>query len=152
MLMHGVFGSNVFAEIKKRGVKEVFVLEGRPSLESGRRLCSELLKRKIKPVLISDNMAGFLFARNMVQDVWMSYQIVDEKGAVCRIGSMVLAVLAAHHQVPVNVFKTTEPTKFMGKPKDLFYFNGERVAPAGIKAYVPLVEWVPQKYIKECHA
>jgi len=151
MLLHGVFDTKVFGQLKKNGVKEVFVLEGRPSLDSGRRLCRELLKVKIKPVIISDNMAGFLFARDMVKDVWMSYQIMDQKGAVCRIGALILAVLATYHHVPVSVFKSSVRTKFMGKPEDLFYFNGERVAPAGIKAYVPLVEWVPQKYIKEYH-
>ncbi|HLF17988.1 MAG TPA: hypothetical protein VI749_03725 [Candidatus Omnitrophota bacterium] len=149
IVLQGIFDEKAFDRLKKQGVKEAFVLEGRPSLKAAEDSSQELLKRGIKPVLISDNMAGFLFAKDMVKEVWLSYQIADEKGAVCRIGSLILGVLAKRHKIPVNIFKSSEKTKFMGKPDDLFYFRGQRVAPSGIKAYVPLVEWVPQKYISK---
>ncbi len=31
----------------------------------------------------------------------------------------------------------------LGDPKEIFLFNGTRVAPKDIKGYVPLMEWVP---------
>ena len=147
IVLQGIFEDKTFDRLKGQGVKEAFVLEGRPSLKAAESSSRQLLKRGIKPILISDNMAGFLFAKDMVKEVWLSYQISDEKGAVCRIGSLILGVLAKRHKAPVYIFKSGEKTEFMGKPRDLFNFQGKRVAPSGIKAYVPLVEWVPQKYI-----
>jgi methylthioribose-1-phosphate isomerase len=147
IVLQGGFAAEDFDRLKKKGIKEVFVLEGRPKLDAMQQTCDQLLRRRIKPVIISDNMAGFLFAKNMVKEVWASYQLADEKGAVCRIGSLVLAVLGKRHKVPVYLFKSDQRTKFMGKPEDLFYFRGERVAPSGVRAYVPLVEWVPKRYV-----
>ena len=149
IILQGVFDAKTIDGLKKKGIKEAFILEGRPSLQAAQVTSQQLNKRKIAPVLISDNMAGFLFAKDMVKEVWMSYQMADDKGAVCRIGGLILAVLGKRHKVPVYACRSSDRIKFMGKPSDLFYFNNTRVAPKGIRAYVPLVEWVPQKYIKK---
>jgi methylthioribose-1-phosphate isomerase len=149
IMLQGGFDEFALAKIKQAKVKKVYIPEGRPKLDASRMAVKELNKLGIKPVLISDNMAGFLFSRGLVREVWLSYQLVDEKGAVCRIGALILAVLAKKHKVPVYLFKSGVKLKFMGKPQDLFYFLGERIAPKGIKAYVPQVEWVPQRYISK---
>jgi hypothetical protein len=39
--------------------------------------------------------------------------------------------------------------RYLGCPRDIFYFNGKRVAAKGIQGFVPLVEDVPLKYVKE---
>jgi len=147
VLLQGVFENGSLARLKGKKIKQVYILEGRPKLEAAEATTKSLNSLGIKPVLISDNMAGFLFARGMVKEVWLSYQLVDQKGAVCRIGGLILAVLAKKHKVSVYLFKSGKIVKFMGKSKDLFYFLGERIAPKGIRAYVPQVEWVPKKYI-----
>ena len=180
ILLHGVFAVDFFDQlIDDCSTKEVFVMEGRPSLEAAQVNCRELLKHKITPTLISDNMAGFLFFKNLVKEVWMAYQASDTDGAVCDIGALILGVLGKRHSVPVYLsasnkrtsgstilnlsvrsplvlsgieianqqFQCSRSTRFLGKEKDLLSFKNKTVAPKGIRAYVPLVEWLPTEYI-----
>ena len=147
VVVQGVVSELLFDLLKAKKVKEVVVLEGRPSLEAARANCRALMKRKIKPVLIADNMAGFLFFKNRVKEVWLAYYRVDKKGALCDIGASILGVLAKQHQLPINLFPAAKKPKSVGKEKDLFSFNGERVAPSNIKGYVPLTERLAGKYI-----
>ncbi len=151
VLLQGVFNASIFDLLKKRKIKEVFILEGRPSLEAAKQSSRELLKRKIKPTLIADNMAGFLFYKKLVKEVWLSYQTADKKGALCQIGGLILGVLGRKHKVPVNIFPNKTKLQLLGRAKDITYFNGVRVAPSGIKGYVPLAEWVPSKYITKIY-
>lgn len=149
ILLHGVFKDEFFDVLRKRKTKRVFVLEGRPYLRGAKFLCKELLKRKITPILIADNMAGFLFYKGLVKRVWMAYQDINKSVAFCPIGGLVLAVLGRRHKVPVNIFPSVIKENLMGMPKDIFNFNGLRVAAKGIKGYVPLIDEVPRKYITE---
>ena len=157
VLLHGIFEPSIFAAVKPGTGNELFVMEGRPSLESAQTTCRELLRRKIKPTLIADNMAGFLFYRNLVKAVWLACQSVDfasrfagrEQGALCPIGSLIIGVLAKRHNVPVYVYPASKASRLMGGQRDIFYFRGIKVAPQNIKGYVPLVEWLPKKYITE---
>ena len=151
ILLQGVFKTSIFDLLKKRKIKEVFILEGRPSLEAAKQSSRELLKRKIKPTLIADNMAGFLFYKKLVKEVWLSYQTADKKGALCQIGGLILGVLGRKHKVPVNIFPNKAKLQLLGRAKDITYFNGTKVAPSGIKSYVPLAEWVPRKYITKIY-
>ena len=147
MLLHGIFKSEFFDGLKEKKLEKVFVLEGRPHLESSRRICRELLKRKIQPTLIADNMAGFVLKKNLVNEIALAAQNNNEDSALCQIGGLILAVLGKRHHVPVHLYPSAVKQKATGKSKDIFYFNKKRVAPAGIKAYVPLLEEVPQKYL-----
>ncbi len=151
VLLQGVFEPSIFDLLKKKKVKEVFVLEGRPGLDAAKHSCRELLKRKIKPTLISDNMAGFLFYKKLVKEAWLSYQSIDKNGALCQIGGLILGVLGKKHKVPVYVYPSNQKSKLLGKPKDILYFNGMRVAPSGIPGYVPLVEQVSERYITKAY-
>src|SRR5436853_1049040 len=81
IIVQGVANDVLFDWFQKRKIKEVVILEGRPSLEAARVNCRALAKRKIKSILIADNMAGFLFFNNRVKEVWLSYYIADRKGA-----------------------------------------------------------------------
>ena len=101
IVLQGVFKDTMFDLLKKRKIKNVFVLEGRPGLEAAKQSCKELLKRNIKPTLITDNMAGFLFYKKLVKEVWLSYQAKDKKGALCQIGGLILGVLGRKHNIPV---------------------------------------------------
>lgn len=138
----------LFARLSKEA-KKVFVMEGRPFLTASREASSQLLKRKVTPVLISDNMAGFLFYNNLVKEVWISYFSESKDGLLCNIGALILGVLGKKHKVPVYAVVSRQKTDIAGKPKDIFEFQNKRVAPKGIKGYVPLVEWVPKNYISK---
>lgn len=147
ILLQGVFAAEFFEELQKKNPTTIFVMEGRPTLEAAKNTSAHLLKRKITPTLISDNMAGFLFFKGLVKEVWIAYQLKDKDGALCDIGALILGVLAKKHQVPVYLFPAGRKTKFLGPEKSLLEFQNKRVAAKGIKAYVPLVEWLPTKYI-----
>ena len=150
-LLQGAFDQKFFDSLKE-GEGSFFVLEGRPSLESGKNSCRELLKRKWQPTLIADNMAGFLFYKDLVNEVWMSYQTLDDKqGASCQIGSLILAVLGNKHKVPVKLFPAKRKIKLVGDSQEILYFAGKKVAPRNVRGFVPLVEWVPSKYITKIY-
>jgi len=151
-LIQGVVNDTLFDVLKKRKSTEIYILEGRPKLKAAKVLSKSSLKRKIVPTLIADNMAGFLFYKNLVKEVWLSYQLLDKNGAVCDIGGLILAVLGHKHKVPVYLYPTAEKTPLMGKKSDVLNFNGVRVAPRNVNAYVPLVEWVPRKYISKTYS
>ena len=147
IILQGVFESSIFDLLKKRKIRKAFVLEGRPGLEAAKQSCRELIKRKIRPTLIADNMAGFLFYRNLVKEVWVAYQCIDRKGTLCQIGALIMGVLGKKHNVPVYAYPNGRKMKLFGTTKELAFFNGIKVAPRGITGYVPLAEWVPMKYI-----
>ena len=150
VLLQGNPGEKLFDLLKKRGAKEVFVLEGRPNLKGER--FKKIFKRKITPTLISDNMAGFLFYKGLVKEIWIGYQSLKENGALCNIGALILGVLGKKHKVTVNLFPSNgSKTEVSAKPDAIFYFEGKRIAPKGIKGYVPLVEWLPKKYITKVY-
>ena len=145
--MHGIFEPSIFSMFRKRRGQEFFVLEGRPGLDSIRDSCRKLKKHKIKTTLIADNMAGFLFYKNLVKEVWLAYQSIDKKGALCQVGGLILGVLGQVHKVPVYLFPSDRKLPYMGRPKDITSFNGMKVVSSNIPGYVPLVEWVPKKYL-----
>ncbi len=149
VLLHGHFSKLFFDTLKGQKTSEFFVLEGRPNLEGANITCRELIKNKITPTLITDNMAGFLFYKGLVKEVQLAAYDMDEeeKGTLCPIGGLILGVLAKKHKIPMYVhLNDKKDYLLLGKPKEIFSFNGNRVAPAGIKGYVPLVEWLPKKY------
>ena len=147
ILLQGVFAADIFDQFKQKESQDVFVLEGRPDLRSAATSCRELLKRKISPTLISDNMAGFLFFKNLVKETWIAYQTSTSEGALCHIGALIVGVLGKKHNVPVYLFPAKGPTKLLGSEKDLLSFKNKKTAPKGIRGYVPLTEWLPNKYI-----
>ena len=98
--------------------------------------------------MITDNMAGFLFLKGLVKEVVIACQYADKKGALCDMGAMILAVLAKKHKVPLKLLVAEQRHRFLGDPKSILSFEGKLIAPKGTHGYVPLVEWVPAKYLK----
>lgn len=146
-LLHGVFDKSIFDLLRKKKFKDIFILEGRPSLKAAKIACRELLKRNMKPTLISDNMAGFLFFQGAVREVFISCQSVEKNRILSHVGGLILSVLGKKHKVPVNAYSSGERSALLGRQKEILYFNGIKTAPSGTKGYVPLAEWVPKKYI-----
>ena len=147
-LFQGVFSPEALKKIKLSKNDHAFVCEGRPSLEAGRKIAAILLKSGVTPTMISDNMAGFLFFKGLLKEVVIACQYADNKGALCDTGALILAVLAKKHKVPVKLLVAEHKTRFLGDPKSILTFEGKLIAPKGTHGYVPLVEWVPEKYLK----
>lgn len=152
ILLQGVFEEGFFDRFSGQPQDRIFILEGRPGLTAARSNGQALLKRKIKPTVLADNMPGFLFYKKKVKEVWIAYQSADAQGALCSIGALVLAVLALRHNVPVLLSRGTYQRELMAKEKEIFSFNGQRVSASGIRGYVPLVEWVDKKYITKIYS
>lgn len=148
VLIQGLFRKDFFGALSKCG-KDVVVLEGRPGLEASRDSVAHLQKIKIVPTVMADNMAGYLFSKGIVSEIWLAAQASDKSGAMGEIGALILAVLAKKHKVPVFTFPAGRKSKPFGKPADLQKFNGQTVVAGKVKAFVPLNEWVPVKYIKK---
>ena len=145
VLIYGEFERGFFSLFKERTAEKFFVMEGRPDLTAGKTSISGLAKAGIQPTLICDNMAGFLFARGMVKEVWLSYVEEGDRGALCLIGSSILGLLAKKHQVPVYCYASSAKKDVMAESSAITSFQGKKVAPKGVEAYVPLLEWVPGK-------
>ena len=147
-LFQGVLSAESLKKVKLIKADHAFVCEGRPSLEAGRKTSAIFLKKGITPTVITDNMAGFLFFKGLVKKVFIACQYADNKGALCDTGALILAVLAKEHKVPVQLLIAEHRTRFLGDPKSILSFEGQRIAPKDTHGYVPLVEWVPAKHLK----
>ncbi len=148
-LFQGIFSPDSIKKLKLTSNNQAFVCEGRPSLEAGRKTSEILLKKGITPAVISDNMAGFLFFNGLVKEVIIACQYADDTGALCDIGALILAILAQKHKIPIKLLAAERRTRFLGDPKAILSFEGQRIAPQSTHGYVPLVEWVPAKYFKK---
>jgi len=147
-LFQGILSPESLKKFKIAKKDHAFVCEGRPSLEAGRKTSGILLKSGITPTMISDNMAGFLFFKGLVKEVIIACQYADNKGALCDMGALILAVLAKKHKIPVRILQAEIRHRFIGDPQSILSFEGQRTAPKNTHGYVPLVEWVPAKYLK----
>jgi methylthioribose-1-phosphate isomerase len=147
-LFQGVLSAESMKKVKLRPHEHAFVCEGRPGLEAGRNTSGLLLKKRIIPTVVSDNTAGFLFFKGLVKKVFIACQYADKKGSLCDMGALILAVLAKEHKIPLILLAGDHRTRFLGDPKAILNFEGQRTAPKGTYGYVPLVEWVPAKYLK----
>lgn len=153
ILVHGAPTNSFYQTLKERKKKSgVLVMEGRPHLEGARVVCRDLLKQNIEPTLISDNMVAYCMWKRRINEVYLFYHQVDSRGVTCKIGSLVISICAKEHKIPVYLYPAGKKRRDFGKARDLFYFNGFRVAPYGIEAYVPLTERLPGKYITKLYA
>ena len=147
ILIQGVVDGALFDWSKIKKAKTIFVMEGRPRLEAARYVCRQLQKRKMIPTLIADNMAGFLFYRGWVREIWMACQVKERGGYLCDAGALILGVLGKRHNVPVHLYPAKRTTDFLSSQKDILNFNGVPITPRGVKGYAPLVDWVPERYV-----
>jgi methylthioribose-1-phosphate isomerase len=148
LLIYGQFKDSFYRMLKEeKEIAGIFVLESRPNLEGAKEVCRKLLKLKITPTLICDNMAGFCFYQDKIKAVHLAQQKLARDYAVCKTGSLGLAICAKYHKIPVYLYPSAVLVKSHCKPEDIYYFAGKKVAPSGIKAYTSLIEQVPLKYI-----
>lgn len=141
-LIFGVPGGDFYKTLNS---KEVFVSELRPGLDGMKIVATDLLKAGIKPVIICDNMLGFCMSRGFVKEVHIFSNAITGKNAICRTGSLVAALMAHMHKVPVYLHKAQALNM---KAKSLLEIDGINVGAKDIKTYVPVAERVPLRLVK----
>lgn len=138
---------------------KVFVDETRPYLQGARLTAWELMKYGIEAILISDNMAGWMMKKGLVDMVIVGADRVVANGDVAnKIGTYSLAVLAKHHSIP---FYTALPTSTIDLSKktgdeipieersedEVTHCGGRRIAPEGVKVMNPAFDVTPAELV-----
>lgn len=90
--------------VLKKKVAHVFVCETRPLAQGARLTLWELVRAGIPCTLICDNMAAALMATGEVQRVLVGADRIASNGdTMNKIGTYMLALLAAYYEIPFQV-------------------------------------------------
>jgi methylthioribose-1-phosphate isomerase len=137
----------------------VYALETRPYLQGARLTATECMADKIPCTLLTDGMAGALFASGRVNAVVVGCDRVANNGDTAnKIGTYSLAVLAAHHHVPLYV---AMPTSTLDRnctngteipieerpAKEVRILGDTTIAPQGVAVWNPAFDVTPAKLI-----
>jgi len=140
-------------------LKRVYIDETRPLLQGARLTSWELQKDQIPSTLLTDNAAGFLMQRGVVNAVVVGADRIALNGDVAnKVGTYSLAVLARHHGIPMYVAAPTSTIDFdmnVGKgipieqrnSKEVTEFFGKRIAPESIEVYSPAFDITPSDLV-----
>jgi methylthioribose-1-phosphate isomerase len=138
---------------------QVFVDETRPMLQGCRLTAWELVQGKIPTTLITDNMAGVLMRKGLVNLVVVGADRIAGNGDTAnKIGTYGLAVLSKSHGVPFYVAaptSTLDLSLVSGEEipieerniAEVTHFRGYPIAPKGVKAFNPAFDVTPHSLI-----
>ncbi|AEH50858.1 S-methyl-5-thioribose-1-phosphate isomerase [Pseudothermotoga thermarum] len=127
----------------------VFVDETRPYLQGARLTTWELVQLGIETILITDNMAGWVMKKGLVNAVIVGADRIAANGDVAnKIGTYSLAVLAKKHGIPFYVAAPTSTIDLTIKDgteipieerphEEVTHVQGIRIAAEGVKVYNP---------------
>jgi methylthioribose-1-phosphate isomerase len=147
------------AAFSKGKIKKVFVDETRPALQGARLTTWELVHDKIPAVLLTDNMAGYLMHKGIIDCVIVGADRIAANGDVVnKIGTYTLAVLAKHHRVPFYVAapsSTVDMKTYKGEdvvieerdPREVLEIQKRRIAPRNIPVVNPAFDLTPHKLV-----
>jgi methylthioribose-1-phosphate isomerase len=134
---------------------QVFVDETRPMLQGCRLTAWELVQEKIPATLITDNMAGVLMRKGLVDLVVVGADRIARNGDTAnKIGTYGLAVLSKSHDIPFYVAaptSTLDLSLVSGEEipieersiAEVTHFCGYPIAPKGMKAFNPAFDVTP---------
>ncbi|PLV58389.1 S-methyl-5-thioribose-1-phosphate isomerase [Thermotoga sp. KOL6] len=128
---------------------KVFADETRPYLQGARLTAWELMKDGIEVYVITDNMAGWLMKRGLIDAVVVGADRIALNGDTAnKIGTYSLAVLAHRNNIPFYIaapVSTIDPTIKSGKEipieerkaEEVTHCGGSRIVPEGVKVLNP---------------
>lgn len=140
-------------------ITRVFADETRPLLQGARLTAWELMQENIPVTLITDNMAGWVMKKNMVQAVIVGADRITLNGDVAnKIGTYSVAVLAKEHNIPffvaapVSTFDFTMNSGFdipieERHGDEVAQFSGILTAPKGIDVFNPAFDVTPNSLV-----
>lgn len=144
----------------EQGIRlKVFADETRPVLQGARLTAFELQQAGVDVTLITDNMAGHVMSKGLVQAVIVGTDRVAANGDVAnKIGTYSLAVLAKAHQIPFYVAcpkSTIDLSTPTGAdipieerhPDEVTSAFGRRTAPPGVSVYNPAFDITPHELV-----
>ena len=139
----------------------VFADETRPVLQGARLTAWELLEDGIPTTLITDNMAGYMMKKGLIQLCVVGADRIAANGDTAnKIGTYSVAILAKEHGVPFYVAAPTSTIDFSipsgeqipieeRNPKEVTHiFDKAHVAPENVNVANPAFDVTPAKYIK----
>jgi methylthioribose-1-phosphate isomerase len=138
----------------------VLVDETRPVLQGARLTAWELVQEQIPATLITDNMAGSLMKKGIVDLCIVGADRIAANGdAANKIGTYSVAVLAKHHHIPFYVAAPTSSIDFdlptgdkipieERSPEEVTHVLGQtQIAPEGVSVANPAFDVTPAEYI-----
>lgn len=140
-------------------ITRVFADETRPLLQGARLTAWELMQDNIPVTLITDNMAGWVMKKNMVQAIIVGADRITLNGDVAnKIGTYSIAVLAKEHNIPFYVAAPTSTFDFSMESgldipieerdgTEVTHFAGIRTAPEGVEVFNPAFDVTPNTLI-----
>ena len=139
---------------------QVLVGETRPVLQGARLTMWELLQEKIPCTLITDNMAGAMMKKGLVQLCIVGADRIAANGDTAnKIGTYSLAVLAYTHNIPFYVAAPTSTIDLstdsgekipieQRDPEEVTTIMGKvRITPQGVDVANPAFDVTPARYI-----
>lgn len=132
--------------------------ETRPYLQGARLAAASGVEIGVPTTVITDNMAGYCFARGMfTRYITAADRIALDGSAANKIGTYQYAVLAQRHGVPFYVlgYDGPDPATATGadipieerNPDEVLSYNGVRVAAPGARGYYPAFDVTPPELI-----
>ncbi len=137
----------------------VYADETRPFLQGARLTAWELKKDDIDVTLITDNMAGYMMNKGLVDAVIVGADRIASNGDTAnKIGTYSVAVLAKEHGIPFYVAAPLSTIDMalkdgQGIPieerdeKEVTRMTGRSIAPRGIKVRNPAFDVTPNRLI-----
>jgi len=137
----------------------VYADETRPFLQGARLTAWELHRDGIDVTLITDNMAGYMMKKGLIDSVVVGADRIAANGDVAnKIGTYSVAILAREHKIPFYVAAPLSTIDRKIKHGDsipieerdeseVTHLTGKRVAPKGIKIKNPAFDVTPNRLV-----
>jgi len=136
---------------------KVIADETRPLLQGARLTAYELKRDGIPVTLITDNMAGYVMSKGLVNLVIVGADRIVQDAVFNKIGTYSIAVLAHEHKIPFYVaaprstFDLTQKATNIEieerKREEVTHVGRVQIAPNGIEVMNPAFDATPLKYI-----
>jgi len=136
---------------------KVIADETRPLLQGARLTTYELKRDGIPVTLITDNMAGYVMSRGLVNKVIVGADRIVQDAVVNKIGTYSVAVLAHENGIPFYVaapkstfdlaHKAIDVIIEERKPEEVTHLCSHQIAPDGIQVMNPAFDITPLKYV-----
>ncbi len=138
---------------------QVFADETRPLLQGARLTAWELQQDNIPVTLITDNMAGYLMKKGMIDLAVVGADRITANGDVAnKIGTYTVAVLCREHGIPfyvaapfstidMNLEKGDDITIEEREGSEVTTVFGQQIAPQGIRVLNPAFDVTPNHLV-----